>query len=488
MTTTGRPSLHTAGSNISLDTLTPAPAAPPQSTSPYPASILNGSGGLGAAPNGGASASGSTSEAHTPASALSPQHSMIGLSGIASGSSTGAGPSGSGAGAGAGGSGSGGAGYASPAPPYPGEGYNHTIPRIRRKSISHVTPSAGPPSDTSNEDYPSGIPLKGNNKKKRNRDGSFSLPFHRRRKNSNAYPGADWQAWITHPAGPVRKYGPRPRKRYILILILFIAYFVSRRMYREWRKDFDWEITVIPLHGKAEEVEPVLPLKGCFDPKNVSPAYTNSSAAISEAFSQRSGLLSPGLGLGRGSACFDFAATVEDLPADRLVPLTYHTYWRSDLLAFGERQMATIVAFLATQPLSHSKLILWTNGADLVTRSEHIRTLLAKWGQHLEVRQVDMSVLTKGTGLEGMLGGTGGSGLFDERAWVDGDAVRLLVLWHFGGVWMDMDQILTRNLHALMENEFVVQWDCYGEASPFHAYHPGELHSTDDYIAIGIRA
>lgn len=110
----------------------------------------------------------------------------------------------------------------------------------------------------------------------------------------------------------------------------------------------------------------------------------------------------------------------------------------------------------------------------MVRRSEHIRTLLAKWGQYLEVRQVDMPALTRGTGLEGLLGGTGGNGLFDERAWVDGDAVRLLVLWHYGGVWMDMDQILTRNLHALTENEFVVQWDCYGEASPFHEYHLGE--------------
>lgn len=136
--------------------------------------------------------------------------------------------------------------------------------------------------------------------------------------------------------------------------------------------------------------------------------------------------------------------------------------------------MATVLAFLATQPLSHSKLIVWTNGADRVKKSEHIKTLLSRWGNNIEVRQVDMPALTRGTELEGILGGGGGTGLFDERAWVDGDAVRLLVLWQFGGVWMDMDQILTRDLHPLAESEFVMQWDCFGESSPFHDYHQGE--------------
>lgn len=74
-----------------------------------------------------------------------------------------------------------------------------------------------------------------------------------------------------------------------------------------------------------------------------------------------------------------------------------------------------------------------------------------------------MNALTRGTELAGLLSGMNEGGLFDERAWVDGDAVRLLVLWHFGGVWMDMDQILTRDLHPLTESEFVTQWDCEGE-------------------------
>lgn len=53
----------------------------------------------------------------------------------------------------------------------------------------------------------------------------------------------------------------------------------------------------------------------------------------------------------------------------------------------------------------------------------------------------------------------------DTKAWVDGDLVRLLVLWAYGGVWVDMDSLLTRDLAPLLEHEFVTQWDCYGECT-----------------------
>jgi len=49
----------------------------------------------------------------------------------------------------------------------------------------------------------------------------------------------------------------------------------------------------------------------------------------------------------------------------------------------------------------------------------------------------------------------------DNLAWVDGDLVRLLVTWAVGGVWVDMDTLLTRDLIPLLEHEFVTQWDCY---------------------------
>ena len=52
--------------------------------------------------------------------------------------------------------------------------------------------------------------------------------------------------------------------------------------------------------------------------------------------------------------------------------------------------------------------------------------------------------------------------LNDKKAWVDGDLIRLPLLWQYGGVWVDMDSLLTRDMSPLLEHEFVTQWDCYG--------------------------
>lgn len=202
-----------------------------------------------------------------------------------------------------------------------------------------------------------------------------------------------------------------------------------------------------------------MPLRGCFDPQRISPEYD-----LDRHLAPKYQSLAPGVSLKRGTACYDFSSTVQPVPGVEPEHLLYHTYWRSDLIPFGERHTATLSSFLATQPLTHSKLILWTNGAEVLGNNTFVKPFVEKWGRNVEVRQVDMTVLTKGTEIQGLLSNTDRGGLYDERAWVDGDAVRLLVLWHYGGIWMDMDQILTRDLHPLVEHEFVTQWDCYGES------------------------
>ncbi|PCH35395.1 hypothetical protein WOLCODRAFT_79409 [Wolfiporia cocos MD-104 SS10] len=114
-------------------------------------------------------------------------------------------------------------------------------------------------------------------------------------------------------------------------------------------------------------------------------------------------------------------------------------------------------SFFATQDADATRLILWSNG-DLSDNA-----ILAEWLRRypdaFELRVVDYDDLARGTELEGseLLRVT------DSRAWIDGDLVRLLVLWAFGGVWVDMDSLLTRDLSPLLEHEFVTQWDCYAD-------------------------
>ena len=206
------------------------------------------------------------------------------------------------------------------------------------------------------------------------------------------------------------------------------------------------------------EIETVLPLAGCFRPDHVSPQY-NVSEAIHGV---RQTEVHAGLPLRLGMDCYDFAGTIQGgRPVDALrgeERTYYHTYWRTDLAAFGPRQEWMLKSFFATQDTEHTTLVLWSNG-DLSGNP-----ILASWRMRypgaFELRVVDYDDLARGTELEG-------SELLrvkDTRAWIDGDLVRLLVLWAYGGVWVDMDSLLTRDLAPLLEHEFVTQWDCYGES------------------------
>ena len=102
--------------------------------------------------------------------------------------------------------------------------------------------------------------------------------------------------------------------------------------------------------------------------------------------------------------------------------------------------------------------MLWSNG-DL-SGNELIQKWLNWYPDAFVLKIVDYDQLAQGTELAN-------SDLLrikDTKAWVDGDLVRLLVLWAYGGLWVDMDSLLTRDLAPLLEHEFVTQWDCYGES------------------------
>jgi len=104
-------------------------------------------------------------------------------------------------------------------------------------------------------------------------------------------------------------------------------------------------------------------------------------------------------------------------------------------------------SFFATQDLSTSRMILWTNG-DL-SQNTILQSYVSLYPHSFIVKVVDIPRLARGTALEG-------SPLLewsDRKAWVDGDLVRLLVLWTYGGLWVDMDSLLTRDLHPLLEHE-----------------------------------
>ena len=219
------------------------------------------------------------------------------------------------------------------------------------------------------------------------------------------------------------------------------------------------QITIYDRGWVNKEIDPVAPLAGCFDQTRVSPRYNVSQFV----YGPKKNEVQAGIPLRMGLDCYDFAGTIKleprngrkdqyISPEDRTL---YHTYWRVDLAPFGPRQEWMLKSFFATQDLSSSRLILWSNGE---LNSNILQTYLKRYPDSFALGIVDIPSLAKGTALEG-------SHLLmleDALAWVDGDLLRLLLLWNYGGVWIDMDLLLTRSLEPLLEHEFVTQWDCHG--------------------------
>jgi len=157
-----------------------------------------------------------------------------------------------------------------------------------------------------------------------------------------------------------------------------------------------------------------------------------------------------------GLDCYNYAATIPPPSSPPSQQTLYHSYWRSDLAPFDARQEWMLKSFFATQHVPTSHLTLWSNG-DL-TQNPILQKYLRKYPEQFALRVISIPLLAKGTALEG----SPRLQLEDKKAWVDGDLIRLLLLWNFGGVWIDMDSLLTRDLQPLLEHEFVTQWDCYG--------------------------
>ncbi|KIJ61871.1 hypothetical protein HYDPIDRAFT_30939 [Hydnomerulius pinastri MD-312] len=211
----------------------------------------------------------------------------------------------------------------------------------------------------------------------------------------------------------------------------------------------------------AAEMQPITPLSGCFNPERVSPLYNVSEAV----YGKKRFEVQAGVPMRMGMDCYAFAGTValpesESIQEHYIPPeerAQYHTYWRTDLAPLTERQEFMLKSFFATQNLPRSRLVLWSNG-DL-SGNPIVQKYLGLFPDSFTLRVVDIPTLAKGTAMDGskLLN------LNDKKAWVDGDLVRLLVIWTYGGVWIDMDMLVTRDLEPLLEHEFVTQWDCWGK-------------------------
>lgn len=153
--------------------------------------------------------------------------------------------------------------------------------------------------------------------------------------------------------------------------------------------------------------------------------------------------------------CYDHIRT---LPVSQSLNqvVIFHTYWRADLAPFGRKQLAVIRSFLATQNPNLTLLKLWTNDPKrLLRESPELLNLHLKYENRTEIEFANFQKLAEATPVENaqvLLNGK------DNQAYSDSDLIRYLALYKFGGVWIDMDVMLIRDLSSILHQEFIHEW------------------------------
>ncbi|CAO3580727.1 unnamed protein product [Absidia cylindrospora] len=185
--------------------------------------------------------------------------------------------------------------------------------------------------------------------------------------------------------------------------------------------------------------------------------------------------ITPGVGLLDSFDCYDFASTIQPIsntaehnisttttiklpPANETSsssPMIYHAYWRADIAPVGPKQLATLRSFFATQDVNNSVIYLWSNG-DL-SSSPVIQQIKSYVGNRLDTRIYDPKELSRGSPMEA----SPHLDFKDTSGYLDGDLIRLLVLYKYGGMWFDMDALFVRDMAPLFEREWLQQWDCF---------------------------
>jgi hypothetical protein len=192
------------------------------------------------------------------------------------------------------------------------------------------------------------------------------------------------------------------------------------------------------------------PLSGCFDSLPENSSYK-------QGYTQYAYDVAPGISLLQDYDCYDFAATIQprkdmQYSGEKII---YHAYWRSDLVPMGDKQLATLRSFFATQDTNSTILYLWSNG-DL-TDSWVVKEILKYEPNRFKTFLYDSKEVAKGSPMES----SSHLDFHDDHAYLDGDLIRLLVLYKYGGMWFDMDSLFVRDMSPLFEHEWLQQWDCF---------------------------
>ena len=139
----------------------------------------------------------------------------------------------------------------------------------------------------------------------------------------------------------------------------------------------------------------------------------------------------------------EFAKTLEKNNAI----LIFHCFWRVPK-DFGRKQYAVLVSILVHHRLENIQIHLWSN-IDLsnyeILKDIKKYIIFHIWDFNLEKQNTILNNLDKEI-------------LNDDLCYLEGDLFRLLVLHKYGGIYIDMDVLVLRDMSPLHNLEFIYQW------------------------------
>tara|TARA_R110002020_G_scaffold81401_6_gene202300 strand:- start:65 stop:970 length:906 start_codon:yes stop_codon:yes gene_type:complete len=112
------------------------------------------------------------------------------------------------------------------------------------------------------------------------------------------------------------------------------------------------------------------------------------------------------------------------------------------------KELECIKSFLATQHLEKTQLIVWSD-YDI-----NDNPLIQPYKKYLDLRVWDAKKEAENTPLEGK----SHLDAVDGKYWLQSDLLRILVLYKYGGVWVDTDVIFLKDWKQILDQEYMYQW------------------------------
>lgn len=144
--------------------------------------------------------------------------------------------------------------------------------------------------------------------------------------------------------------------------------------------------------------------------------------------------------------CLNFLKTIDEkkfhFPNEKT---NFHIYSEFK----NDKELLSLMSYFATQNLQKTNLIVWSD-YDISNDPK-----IQRFKNLADFRVWDAKSEAKGTLLENE------NRIFesaDEKHYLQSDLLRILALYKYGGVWIDMDIVLLRDFKPILDQEYMYMW------------------------------